>query len=356
MNPFHRTPLQLAMMDQAQTRVRPLSQYEAAALGVATQSPKANRAVQAGVKGSPTTGEIVAPAYEVSGLFNLQSYFHDTLLEKAILAQPANQPIVPSTLSKPVMTAGYGLALTPSSQCPVGVQFYTGGMQGRSGVYRLKPGEVIFPFGRPGDENGQFSGFTWGLPFGWLGGGQATLVVLRTADARVTWGADHNELIYHRMRLKIVEASTLPVGAGAYNGSVNWPQRFPWPSAVSGTNALNQRGRPGLGVFPTRTALSLRMATVVGATMRMYFIGTNDFDTDSAGAATLTGVRAIDINWGTWAQQAGAAAPFTSAYQTLMLTGEAERFAADDGAVALAAPAASELVDQFVDVVRYGRL
>lgn len=334
-------------------RRRSLSQFEAAALGVKVGAKSTLR----GIAGTAPTGEINAPAYEVSNTFLIQSYFDNTLLERALLAQPPNQPIVPSTKpQQPIMTAGYGLALTPSSQCPVAVQFFTGGMQGRSMTYRLKPGEVIYPFGKPGQENGQFSGFTWGLPFGWLGGGSATLIVLRTADAGVTWPTDHNEVIYHRIRLQIVQDTTLPVSGGAYSGPLNWPQRFPWTQAVQGANSLNQRGRPGIAVFPTRTALSLRMATVAGSTMRMYFIGTNDFDVGSTGVASMTGVRAVDIAWGMWAQQGGAPAPFNSAFQTMMLTGEAERFAADAGAVALAAPAGSELVEDYVDIVRYGRL
>lgn len=355
-----RTPLAAAMIarESGALRPRPLSAYDAAALGIDTRSSQATKSLTSGIKGRALTGEVNAPAYEVVGLFPFQSYFDSGLLETAILPQPPNQPIVPSTLSKPIMTAGYGLALTPSSQTPVAVQFFTGGQQGRSATYRLKPGEVIYPYGRPDGigNNGQFSGFQWGLPFGWLGGGSATLITLRTADAEVNWANDENELIYHRMRLQIVDAAALPVLAGAYSGPINWPQRFPWPAAVSGVNSLTQRGRPAIAVFPTRTALSLRLATVAGSTMRMYFVGTNDFDTLSTGVADLTGVRATDIAWGTWAQQAGAVAPFNSTFEMQFLTGEAERLAADAGAVALAAPVGNELINSFVDVVRYGKI
>lgn len=348
-----RSPLQQAL--STPLRVRPMSQFEAAAKGVQTQSSRAARAITSGVKGRPNSGEVNAPAYEVSNTFNFQSYFDYTNYAAGILPQPANQPIVPSTKSAPVMTAGYGLALAPSSQCPVAVQFFTGGMQGRSATYRMKPGEVIYPYGRPGDENGQFDGFQWGLPFGWLGGGTATLMVLRTADARVLWPSDHNEIIYHRLAIPIVAPAALPVTLAAYSGRLNWPQRFPWPNAISGSLGLNQRGKAAMGVFPTRTALSLRIETVAGSTMRMYFIGTNDFGMTANGQAQLTDVRAIDITWGAWAAQVGAVAPFNTPFQTQMLTGEAERFAADAGAVALASTAV-ELQGVNVDVVRYGRL
>ncbi len=329
------------------TLVRPLSQYDAMALGVSTKGPKA-----AGIKGRSAAGESDAPAFELTGLFTFQSYFDDTLAETAILAQPSNEPIVPSTLSDPIQVSGYGIGLHPSSECPVAVRFQTGAQQGASPTYRLKPGQVIRPHGSMGGQPGSFSGLQWGLPFGWLGGGSATLVVLRTPDAEVFW-TDGPEIIFHRIRLEIVAPGNVPAAA---NVPLNWPKRFPWPNATFGANAILQSGQPALAVTPTRTAMRLRLDVLAApATMRVLFCGTNDFAQDSAGAVSLADVAAAEVTWGTW-DQAGVAT-LTTQYQTQMLTGQFERFAADNGGVVLFESSGAGALDtNYVDIVRYGRL
>ncbi len=349
---------------------RPLSYAAARALGIvgpqaAPDKLARQQAARKQVRGGAPTGDVKAPAYEVSNVFSYQSYFDSTLLEKALFRQNVNEPIVASTLSEAVQTNGYGLALHPSSETPVAVQFMTGAQQGASTTYRLKPGEVIRPQGTEMNEDGSFSGFYWGLPFGWLGGGAAMLVVLRSPDSRVEWASEHAEVAYHRIRLQIVAPAALPVAAGAYSGALNWPQRFPWPAATFGTSGLSQRGQPALSIAPTRTALSLRLATVTiaganTAAMRMYWVGADVWaqsgpNAISKSTISLADVRATDLTWNQWAQQGGAPAPFNAAYQTLMLTGEAERYAANAGALVLASEDA-QLQGQYVDIVRWGRL
>lgn len=351
------------------TRISALNQGQLASMGIKAPfraDPKlAGRAVRQQVKGVPITGEISAPAYEVSDVFSYQSYFDDNLQERALFRQNPNEPIVKSTLSEQIQVAGYGIALHPSSETPVAVQFDTGAQQGKSQTYRLKPGELIRPEGKE-FENGQFSGFRWGLPFGWLGGGSATLVVLRATDCRVEWASDFNEVVYHRIRLPIQDPAGLPVVGGAYSGPLNWPQRFPWPLAMFGTDSLTQRGQPALSIAPTRTALSLRLAALTldpapnDGVMRMYWVGADVWaqtgpNAQGVGTISLADVRATDQIWGTWAQQAGAAAPFNSAFQTMLLTGEAERYAANAGALVLAS-LDSRLEGSFVDIVRWGHL
>ncbi len=310
------------------------------------------------VKGQPISGSVEAPGFEVSDVFDFQSYFDNTLLHAALLRQNPNEPIVKSTLSEPIQISGYGLALHPSSEAPVAVQFMTGAQQGASQTYHIKPGQVVRPQGKE-FKDGQFSGFVWGLPFGWLGGGSATLIVLRAPDARVEWASDHAEVVYHRVRLKILAPAAVSAAGGVYTGALNWPQRFPWPAAVFGTNGLTQRGQPALAVHPTRTALSLRLATVSNAvtaqSMRCNFVGADVWAQSSTGSISLADVRAADIIWGDWAQQAGAVSPFDTAYQTLVLTGELERYAANAGALVLTSTVAA-LQDQYVDAVRWGRL
>lgn len=350
------------------TDISPLSQAQLRSLGIKSAKHASKKVAAAAARqdtaGQPLSGKVKSPAFQVSETFGYQSFFDDALLERALVRQNPNEPIVKSTLSKPIQTAGYGLALHPSSETPVAVQFETGAQQGASQTYQLKPGETIRPQGMANGEPGFFTGFQWGIPFGWLGGGMATLIVLRSPDAQVEWATDHNEVIYHRMRIQIVDPVELPVDGvtGEYNGPLNWPQRFPWPFARFGTDALPQGGKSILSVAPTRTALSLRLDTVTLAAapadgvFRMYWVGTDAWGQDPlASTVSLSDIRATDQVWGTWAQQAGAPAPFSNAFQTMILTGEAERYAANAGALAIAS-LDPQLQDAYVDIVRWGRL
>lgn len=341
--------------------LRPLSSFEAYARGVETASPKANKALMDGVKGEVMSGESEAPAYELPLLFPYQSYFSDALGPFAIAAQPANQAIVPSTQpDKPVQVAGYALGLHPSSETPVAVQFFTGAQQGASATYRLKPGEIIRPHGRPKGIgfSGQFSGFTYGLPFGWLGGGSALLVVFRTADATANW-IDHNEIVFHRVRLPIYTPAELPALVPL---DLNWPTRFPWPNAISkkaATAGITQRGQPALAMNPTRTLMRLRLGTIAdaaGASMRVYFrIADVLAQTNGEFSLDANDTAFTDYTWGSYAPQAGAPAPYATANEMTFMTGELERLACNDGAIVLGSTHA-ELIGQFVDFVRYGRL
>lgn len=327
------------------TFARPLNRFEAAALGVNTKVDRAG----GGIKGRSIGGESSAPAFEVSGVFTFQSYFDSTLLQNAILAQPPNELIVPSTKTKS-QVSGYGLGLHPSSECPVAVRFQTGAQQGASQVYHLKPGQVIRPHGSMRGEAGSFSGFEWGLPFGWLGGGAATIVVMRTPDADVFW-TGNPEIIFHRQRMLIYAPAAVPVAASI---PLNWPKRFPWPNAIYGANNIQQSGRAALSVTPTRTALRLRVSTLAAVnTMRVLFCGTNDWSQDSAGAVSLADVSYTDVVWGTF-DQGGIGTPGTH-YPTQVYTGELERFAADDGGVVFA-DLTGDIDGEYVDVIRYGTL
>lgn len=305
-------------------------------------------AQQAGVRGLALSGDVDAPAVEISKRYDYQSYFDATLGPAAILRQPPNDAIVPST-KKGYDLSGYALGLHPSSETPVSVQFRGGQQQGGSAVFRLKPGEVIRPFGAPGAP-GKFSGFDMGLPFGWLGGGNATVLVFRTADATVDW-IDRSELIYHRQRVVILDPAAVPTAV-----PFNWPTRFPWPHATSGLNRLPQKGTPGLAVTPTRTLLKLNVADLASAAdMRVFFVGTDAFD-ELAGVTTLTNPpAAVDVIWGTWASVASA--NFAQQFQTLMFTGELERLGANGGGVFFVdATPGLDIAGASVDVVRYGKL
>lgn len=324
----------------------PLSSYEAMAQGVNTKTPKAG-----GVRGRSIGGETEAPAFQVSEVFNYQSYFDDTLLENALLPQPGGSPIVPSTL-KASTASGYAIGLHPSSQTPVAVVMQTGAQQGASQAFIMKPGDVIRPQGSPNGQPGSFGGFLWGLPFGWLGGGVATLVIMRTPDAEVFWTANP-EIIFHRQRMQIYPIASAPA-AGAV--PLNWPMRFPWPNARYGANTIAQGGKSFLGVSPTRTSFRLRLnALAASADMRVGFVGSNEFginNTTAIPAATLTDVAFVDMTWGSYAALVAAPGAY---YPVQELTGPQARIACDLGGVVLIALGAA-LDSQYVDVVRYGTL
>lgn len=293
-----------------------------------------------------------SPGVRLSRLFTYQSYFDDTLLEKALLMQSANEPIVGST-KKSEGIAGYSFGLHPSSQTPVAIQPLVGGSPAGNQAIILTPGQTWRPTGRPGNKNGNFSGFVWGLPFGWLGGGLATLYVFPSPDAKVLWPSARPEILFHRQRMQI-GGFTLPT-----NAPKNWPLRFPWTQALRG--AISQAGQASIGLESTQVLMSLRLAALTPAVgnMRMLFQSTNDFGLDSTGAIIATDTRFIDYIWGTYVAQGGAG-NLSGAFPVLQLTGEAARLAADDGGLALVdldatAQAGGPITNAFVDFTRYGR-
>lgn len=311
------------------------------------QPMSVQRAQALGLRGVALSGNVDAPAVEVAAKFQFQSYFDDTLGAQAILRQAPNEQIVRST-KRTEELAGYAVGLHPSSQTPVAISFRGGQQQGSSATLRLKPGEVIRPFGSP-DAPGKFSGFDWGLPFGWLGGGNALLVVFRTDDASVDW-VDRSEVIFHRTRVQVLAPAAVPVAP-----EFNWPTRFPWPKASFGTQALSQSGTPVLAVNPTRIAMTLRLANLVASeTMRVYLIGSDEWAELDDGTIDLTETVAYDVVWGTWASVASA--NFATQYQTQFLPAELFKFGANEGGVIFVDANAGALVSAYVDVVRYGVL
>lgn len=301
-----------------------------------------------GARGVPTTGNVDAPVVQIATSFIYQSYFDDTLLERAILSQRQGDAIVAST-KQTVSIGGYALALHPSSKAPVAVRFTKGGQQGDSTTYVMKPGQIIRPVGFTGNDQ-RFSGFDYGLPFGWLGGGEVTLLVLRSPNADVYF-VDRTEIIFHRQRAKILALADVPAATAL---PYNWPMTFPWAHAYR--DNVPQQGKQGLlTVTPTRIAMSLRVADLASAeTMRAYFAGTTDFAMDQLGVVNGSDVRAYDIVWGTWASLASA--NLATQYQFQFLPPEAFALTGNDGALILVESTPGTLADEFVDIVRYGVL
>ncbi len=215
----------------------------------------------------------------------------------------------------------------------------------------LRPGQIYRPHGRQGNAQGNFSSFRFGLPFGWLGGGLATLYVLPSSDAKVDWTGESPEVLFHRQRMLIADPAALPADAPK-----NWPLRFPWTQAVRDAAAISQAGAAILGIGrPTRAMLSLRLGALVNAsTMRILYQSTNDLDLDAAGLPIATPVRFTDYVWGTYAANGGAGNLGTN-YPVVELNGEFSRLAADDGGVQLVGLTA-DIIGAYVDVARYGIL
>ncbi len=310
-----------------------------------------------GILGQSVTGKTDSPVIQDVATFPFQSYFSSTLLEKAILAQPQGEQIVPST-KKTSSVAGYAVGLHPSSQCPIAITYVKGAQSGDSGVIVLKPGMIVRPngeqWGKDGiSKDGRFSGFQWGLPFGWLGGGNATIVVFRTSDAKVDW-RDRSELIFHRQRIAIAQPADVPASTALLE---NWPTAFPWARAVQGANAIPQGGKPILSLKPTRIAMSLRADLANPATLRMFFIGSTEFSQLSTGVEDLTAAPvAYDITFGTWASV--AAANYPTQYQFQFLPVEAFRLSSINGAMVLVDVAGVFAGPEptYVDIIRYGEL
>ena len=238
-------------------------------------------------------------------LYPFQSFHTSTLYENALLAQQQNQPIVQSTLDE-YTGSGYAVGLSPMSQTPVAISFSGTGSQVGSAVYILKPGMTVRPVGDV--RNGvAFTSFKYGLPFGWLGGGAAFLFVHKTPDADTgKWDAD-NELLFHRVRLPIVDPPTAAV-VGTWTS--NWPTRFPWPLAVrtAGVSAVPQGGQAQLALArPGRVLVRLRAPAGLGApaTMRIAFQRSTDFDAEYTGVGNLP-IAFEDFEWPSFAPVLGA--------------------------------------------------
>ncbi len=327
-----------------------MSEFSRSALGQAERNVKPVFAMVPGID---------APMQTISKIFDFQSYFDSTLLQKALLEQSPNEAIVASTMDE-AQISGYALGLSPASQTPVAVQFKVGsGQQSSSAPQILRPGDIIRPMGEKGKA---FSGFKWGLPFGWLGGGSATLVVFPNAEADAKWlgGA---EVIFHRARFAIKQPADLTLAGSFNNAPKNWPMRFPWSQALQSSGSIVQQSHPAIAIVePTRVMLALRGITTVaagaGARVRAIFQGSNDLGLDSAGDPVLTTPVFEEYTFPEFSSIGTSGNMATQNPALVFKDGVIARIAADDGGMLFVdnSTVAATLTDGFVDVVRYGRL
>lgn len=289
-------------------------------------------------------------------IFDYQSFHDTTQLSAAIQTQPVSQsrilPVLQNGILKPLneQVEGVGFALHPASQTPVAVlPNRSSGGSGGSAVI-LKPGQVYYP-------GGTFKSFDWGLPFGWLGGGLAQLIVLCEEDAGLFW-ATEPEVIFHRMTLPIYETASNPLSIAP-----NWPARFPWANAISNATAaaVAQGDQPALVVKPTRTLLRPRVAALAGAlALRMSFWQTEDLDYTFGGTLKTSAQTGsfVDTNFAAFVNSGftinGAG---VIEWPEKSLTADVLPGIAGDNAIVAFIDTANALgAGQFIDVVRYGRI
>ena len=298
---------------------------------------------------------------QISADFAYQSYLSSIDLEKGVLDPGIASLITSSTRQVDVQATAFGLALRPESETPVAVEFRGRGSQKSSAL--LKPGQVIYPNGKdPGDE---FSGFSWGLPYGWLGGGLATLVVLTSPRAKIDWPTPNRDLVIQRQRMRIwaktqaISALTIPS---------NWPTRFPslgvQRPGVAGVN-LAAGGRPSLKVHPTKVLVRLRSAAALTqlSTVRLAMFNTHLLDLQSNGAASpvAQGVTFRDLDFGAYAMAGADAFAVCPQFQTVSFSdGPLVELGCElgslAGVVAVDTGNGDDLSGAYLDILRLGRL
>lgn len=323
------------------------------------------RIMNGGVDGrtSPVIAEGRSAPVPVTHRFAIQSLFDQAAVSNGsqrVLVQPNNQEIVNAQVRN---DAGYSLGLAPWSQTPVAVRFKAGGSTGGSGVMILKPGQIVKPQGKapPGRDGKQtpsnFNGFEFGLPFGWLGGGLATLFVFGSADAEMKWDATNAEVLFHCQQVRVRENSLDPP-VPAQGTAANWPVKFPWTKLfrndiVSG-GALQQQGQPSMAIVETtRVVLRLRQPAQNNyENCRAVLWGTDQFDHLVDGLAVDTSLNGFyDFSWPN---------PVANGYLPHMPVVNLPTWlfanGGDDAIFTLEAPTGSTLIGADVDVIRFGRL
>lgn len=300
----------------------------------------------------------------ISQTFPWQSWFDNQFLQQAIVISPAGTQIA---LPTEVQQDGHSLILSPASQTPVAISAKPAGGGGAATVYVLNPGQSISPFG----EN-RFRSFTWGLPYGWLGGGMAQLLVGQQPN-EPSIGADGIEIPFHRARFVVQQPSSI-TSSGYNNSPLNWPIRFPWVQASNKSGGA-QPGQPLLAPEPTRIVMALRGVTSLGtpANMRVLIQGADDFNLDAGGTAgSLSQANTIfeELQWPQFTS-IGTSGNLATQNPVLTIDGASSvgkalmrlgcsgipaqstsvgvTFVDDTGVAALLAGA-------YVDVIRYGRL
>lgn len=272
-------------------------------------------------------------------VFPLQSFFDNTQLVNALIAQDPANPIVLSTTAQ---VRGRVIGLHPESQCPVAL-IATG--PGGSSTTTLTPGQIVRGLTSP-----RFTSIDWGLPFGWLGGGLAKLVVADDEDAFLGWPQQLHEVLLQRFRLKIATDTSPSTTPNAWAASL--PLRFPWKNGFryNASSMIPQNGGGEIAATPTRLVMRLRVNNLAApATMRMLFRGIDDFDLGSDGSTiSYTDLTGVDVDWPV---AAGTATPYP-----VKEIRDGLALCRGDSMVLTLASADAALTNQYVDVLSYGQI
>lgn len=299
---------------------------------------------------SPNPKRYASNPSTLSEIFPYQSLLDSMQLQHALQIQNPNEPLGGLALKKQVPGArGRLVALHPRSETPVAVQL--GSVEGSAWTDPI----ILVPGQRIRVKRGGFQGLNWGLPFGWLGGGVAALLIADNEDSLIEWVDQSPEIIYHRLRLQIVadaNPSTTPLSPDA-----NWPIRFPWVNAarynvLAPTTFLAQGGKPLLAPTSTKIVMRLRVNNLASdMTMRMIWQGTDPFDGGASGNPTFTDFSVHDVTW----PNAGG---YTSTpYPVIEVTAPAAlAMGGDYSVLTLSNAGNAALTGQYVDILRYGRL
>lgn len=279
--------------------------------------------------------------------FALQSYFDDSLKNQAIIQCSANDPIINTTKEQVSMRGAKMIALSPASETPVAVNLITGRtgggeIEGASSAVTLIPGQAVRAVR-------ELQGFEWGLPFGWLGGGIAELLVSTDPNVHLGWTPTAPEVLFHRTRMAIT-ADENPSDAEA--ATANWPLRFPWSNAVSAAGN-NQAGLPIIRLNQTRVVMRLNDSLTADATMRIIWAGLDDLDIGSDGLTPdLTVFTFRDVVW------PGNGGATSDPFPVISLESGPEMQLGGDTCVVslLDLTGGSALVNKTVDICRYGTL
>ena len=300
-------------------------------------------------------------ANQITETFPYQSYFDSTLLWKALLEQPLGQPIIQSTLRQQ-QASGYAIGNHPDSQAPVAVVFSGEGRQSGSAVHIIPPGGIVRPTsGLVSGDNG-FQSFSWGLPFGWLGGGTVTIAVFQTPESWADW-TPNNEMIFHRFRAQILAPGSIPAAGSITSWPRNWPLRFPALNVQRGSSSIPQGGAPQITISQPGT-IEFNLHTTISSPSKITALlyRTTDFSDEQVATPSPIPLEAIEFTvpgQTTLATPAGYTlrTPFLGPYALARLgcNAKATSVATMLGGVHFVSDDA-QLQGQYMDVVRYGYL
>jgi hypothetical protein len=233
-------------------------------------------------------------ANQVTKTFPYQSYFDDTLLWRAISDQPLGQAIIQSTQEQQQMS-GYAIGNHPDSQAPIAVTFSGEGRQSGSASHIIPPGAIVRPTKGIIGEDG-FQSFSWGLPFGWLGGGTVTMVVFQTPDAWANW-TPRSQILFHRFRAQILAPGNIPAAASVSQWPRNWPLRFPALNMRRGATSIPQGGAAQIAISaPGQVVFRLHTTVTSAAEMKAVYFHTTDFDDEMTVLPSPLPLDAVQFN------------------------------------------------------------